>query len=132
MLKKCNDPFLRSLKNFGYCAVRLPKADISPLQIYTKRGDDLERLGELTTLFQTGSNIMLPSIKKDILAAEISGKRTSDLSINLGLLFLENILGAMGGLKFDLHTNYQQAANIAFGFHSILEDRIEIAELDQY
>ncbi len=129
---RCNDPFLSYLKTFGYCVVRLPKADINPLQIHAKRGNTLERLGELTTLFQTGSNISLPSMRKNTLSADISGKRTSDLSIGLGLSLLESILGAMGGLSFDLHTKYQQASSIVFGFHDVLEDKIELAELDQY
>jgi len=129
---RCNDPFLSYLKKFGYCVVRLPRADINPLQIYTKRGNTLERLGDLTTLFQMGDNISLPLMRKNILSADISGKRTGDLSIGLGLSLLESILGAMGGLTFDLHVKYQQATSLAFGFHDVLEDKIELAELDQY
>jgi hypothetical protein len=105
---------------------------VKPLQIYSKRGNALDRLGDLTALFRTGNNISLPAIKEDSLATDISGRRTDNLSIGLGLTILEGILGAMGGLSFDLHTKYESAASVTFGFHDVLEDKIELVELDQY
>lgn len=42
----CNDPFVNALKRSGYNINRLPKADIKPLQLLCKNGDDLERLGD--------------------------------------------------------------------------------------
>jgi hypothetical protein len=37
----CNDPFVTYLKSFGYSPVRLPRADIRPLQLLARarRGD---------------------------------------------------------------------------------------------
>ncbi len=29
----CSDPLLNLLKSYGYCTIRLPKADVKPLQI---------------------------------------------------------------------------------------------------
>lgn len=128
----CSDPFLIYLKAFGYCVIRLPKADVKPLQIFAKQGKDLDRLGELTTLLVAGSNIPLPPISENISAATISGQRTSDLSIGVGLSILGSVIGAMGGSKLGLDVKYQQGKAIAFEFHDVLEDKVEVARLDQY
>jgi hypothetical protein len=56
----CSDPTLNLLTAFGYNVIRLPKADVKPLQILTRRGKDLDRLGELTTLLQAGPHVPPP------------------------------------------------------------------------
>ncbi|HEV7377630.1 MAG TPA: hypothetical protein VGN95_23140 [Pyrinomonadaceae bacterium] len=127
-----SDPLLTSLKSFGYCIVRLPKADIKPLQILVKQGNNLERLGELGTLLVAGSNITVPEINQNIAASNIIGAQTGDLKIGVGLSLLGNIIGAMGGSKLGLDVKYQQAKSAAFEFQEVLEDKVEIARLDQY
>src|SRR4051812_16465612 len=127
-----SDPLLTSLKASGYCVVRLPKADITPLQILVRQGNNLERLGELATLLVAGSNIAMPEISQDVVASNIIGQQTGDLKIGVGLSLLGNILGAMGGSKLGLDVKYQQAKSAAFEFHEVLEDRVEVAKLDQY
>lgn len=128
----CSDPFLNYLKSFGYCIVRLPKANIKPLQILSKRDGSLDQLGELTTLLRAGETIPPPPISKNIAMANISGQRTSNISIGIGLSILGSILSAMGGSRLGLDTKYQQAKTVVFEFHDVLEDKIELARLDQY
>lgn len=128
----CSDPFLNYLKTFGYCIVRLPRADVKPLQILSKQGGSLDKLGELTTLMLAGDTIPLPSINENIPAANISGQRTSDLSFGIGISILGSVIGAMGGSKLGLDTKYKQARTVAFEFHDVLKDEIELAKLDQY
>lgn len=128
----CNDPFITYLKAFGYTTIRLPKADFRPLQLLVLQGKDLDRLGDLATVLVTGSNIPLPPISENSQAANISGQRTSDLSIGLGLSILGSILGAMGGSKLSLDVAYKQAKSAVFEFQDVLEDRIEVTKLDQF
>lgn len=45
-----SDQSIKYLQSFGYCVVRLPKADLRPLQLLAKQGDDLDRLGEVPSL----------------------------------------------------------------------------------
>jgi hypothetical protein len=127
-----SDPLVETLKAFGYCIVRLPKADIKPLQLLVKQGNNLERLGELTTLLVSGSNIQLPAVSRDVTAANIIGERSGNMNIGVGLSLLGNIIAAMGGSKLGLDVKYEQAKSAAFEFHDVLEDRIEVAQLDQY
>ncbi len=127
-----SDPLLTSLKSFGYCIVRLPKADIKPLQILVKQGNNLERLGELATLLMAGNNIAMPEISQNVTASNIIGAHTGNLKIGVGLSLLGNIIGAMGGSKLGLDVKYQQAKSAAFEFHEVHEDKVEVAKLDQY
>src|SRR5262249_52769234 len=128
----CHDPTLDLLTAYGYNVVRLPKADIRPLQILVRRGRELDRLGELTTLLRVGTNVPVPPIEQDVPAASISGQRTSDLKLGIGLSVLGNVLAAMGGSKLRLDVEYKQARTVAFEFPDVLEDKVEVAKLDQY
>jgi hypothetical protein len=123
---------LSLLDSYGYLIVRLPKADVKPMQILLKQGKDLDRIGELTTLLQTGNTIPLPQIIENLPAANISGQRTGDLKIGIGVSLLSSILSAMGGSSASLATKYRQAVTLTFEFHDVLEDRVEIAKIDQY
>src|SRR5438046_2352847 len=133
----CSDPLLTYLKSFGYNVVRLPKTDIKPLQILLQQGNlltghELNRLGDLATLLVTGRQIGLPPIQENAQAANISGQRTSDLGVGVGLSILGTIIGSMGGSKLGLDVKYQQAKSVAFEIQDVLADSVNVVELDQY
>lgn len=128
----CDDPYLTYLKAFGYCVVLVPKEDVAPLQVMAKRRGVLTRLGDLKTLLVSGSNIPLPKIVKDKHAADISGQRTGEMKIGIGLTIMGTLIGAMGGSEVGLKAQYQQAKTSSFEFSEVLEDRVEIIALDQY
>lgn len=129
---KCNDQSMRYLKSFGYNVVRLPRADIRPLQILMKNGSSLEPLGDLAALLVAGMHKPLPNVYANVKTASISGQRTSDLSLDVGLDILGNIIGAMGGGRIGLKSQYSNARTIAFEFHDVLTDSVQIVELDQF
>ncbi len=128
----CSDPYLKELRSKGYNVVRLPKADIRPLQLLAKRGDALDRIGELVTVLPPGGPVPLPPVKLDGPVASLSGQRSGDLSLGIGLSVLGTVIGAMGGSKLGLDLKYKNAKSVTFEFQDVLEDRIEIAALDQY
>jgi hypothetical protein len=128
----CSDPSINYLQSLGYSVIRLPKADVAPLEILMRQGRDLERLGLLSTLLVGDDQHALPAVARDVPAATISGRRTGDLSAGIGLSVLGSVLGAMGGSTLGLDAHYQQARSITFEFHDVLEDRVEVARLDQY
>ncbi len=132
MFNSNSDPFVNALKSFGYNIVRLPKADIQPLQMLSKNGDNLERLGAMTKLLKVGDNIPVPTISTNTPTAPINGSRTSELKIGLGLSILGNIIGALGGSSLGLDLEYQKAKTAVFEFQEVLEDKIELIDLDQY
>lgn len=127
-----SDPFLTYLKSSGYSVVRLPRPDLRPLQIFVSEGTRLTRLGDLATILKPGSNVATPTIKENVAAAGISGERTRDLGIGVGLSLLGNIIGAMGGSTLGLDAGYKDARTVAFEFVDVLDDRVDLAEIDQY
>jgi len=126
-----SDQSIKYLQSFGYCVVRLPKADLRPLQLLAKQGDDLDRLGEVPSLLVAGSHIPLPPITSTP-AITISGQRTGDLSIGVGISVLGNVIGALGGSKLGLDGQYKQAKSAVFEFLDVVQDQIEVIQLDRY
>jgi hypothetical protein len=124
--------FVAHLNSLGYGALHLPKADVAPRQIFSKDGRDLSRLGELTTILEPGENIPVPEIRTNTRVVNISGKGTGEVDFKLGLSFLGGILQAMGGMVPGLDASYGEAESLSFQFDDVLEDRLEVAELDQY
>jgi hypothetical protein len=127
-----SDPFLTYLKSFGYSVIRLPRADIRPLQVLVRQDTRLTRLGDLVTVLKPGKEIALPPLKENIAAANVSGERTRDLSLGVGLTILGSIIGAMGGSQLGLDVTYKRAKTVAFEFSDVLEDRVDLADVDQY
>lgn len=131
MFNSNSDPFVNALKSFGYNIVRLPKADIQPLLLLSKNGDNLDRLGAVTKLLTPGEAISAPKVSTDTPAANINGSRTGNMKIGIGLSILGNVIGAMGG-TLGVEAQYQQAKSAVFEFQSVLQDQVDIIELDQY
>lgn len=128
----CSDPLLNTLKSFGYSVVRLPKTDIRPLQILVRKGNDLDRLGDVVTLFVQGTQAEVPTITVDRVAANVSGQRSGEVNYGLGISVLGNWIAAMGGSKLGLDAQYKGAKSVVFEFSDVLEDSIEVLKLDQY
>jgi len=128
----CSDPFLSYLKSYGYSVIRLPRVDVAPLQLLVQQGRNLDRLGDITTVFVPGPRVGVPPLRPDVPAASISGQRTGDLSIGVGLSILGSVLGAMGASTLGLDVTYKRAKMAAFEFGDVTEDTVEVAKLDQF
>jgi hypothetical protein len=127
----CNDPYLKALRSFGYNVIRLPKADVAPLQLLARNGSALGRIGDLSTVILPRGGVALPAVRRDTPAASLSGQRSGELSVGVGLSVLGSIIGAMGGSKLGLDLQYKNAKSVTFEFQDVLEDRIDVASLDQ-
>lgn len=125
-----SDPFVTYLKSYGYNPIRMPRANIRPLQLLSKDGRDLTWLGEITDVL-SGSGT-LPMIEADNPATGISGKRSGELSIGVGISLLGNVIGALGGSKLGFDVAYKNARTAVFEFPEVFEDRVSVAKLDQY
>jgi hypothetical protein len=127
----CPDPFANLLKEQGYLAIRMPKADVRPLQILAQGDVDLERLGDLASVFEAGA-VKLPDISPPQPSPELSGKRTGDLKLGLGLTLLGNIVAALGGSRLGLKGRYEKAHTLTFEFHEVLAESVPLTELDKF
>jgi hypothetical protein len=71
------DPFLNLLRDIGFLPLRLPRADVQPLQLLNLDGKKFSLLGDLDEAMNSGT-AKLPTIKKDIATAgQIQGTRSS-------------------------------------------------------
>jgi hypothetical protein len=125
-----SDPFVTYLKSFGYNPIRMPRANIRPLQLLAKDGKELSFLGDITDVFTGQATV--PPIADDNTAANISGQRTGELNIGVAVSLLGNVIGALGGSKLGLELAYKNARTAKFEFPEVLEDRVSVAKLDQY
>jgi hypothetical protein len=129
----CTDPLLGALKQYGYNVVRLPRADIRPLQILARRKTDLETYGSLATTLDPAAT-GVPTIAENVAVANIAGKqvRTGAIGAKLGVSMLGGVVSAMGGSPVGMDASYEQASTVEFEFQDVTEDSIEIAALDLY
>ena len=128
----CKDRSVTHLKSFGYNVIRLPKADIAPLQIFTSKKGTLQPLGDLPSVFIPVETVSVPAIKKDTAVASLSGQKTGDLSVGIGLNILGAVIGAMGGSKLGLDLQYKNARTVVFSYGDVTEDSIQVIDLDKY
>jgi hypothetical protein len=128
----CTDPFVAYLKSYGYNVVRLPKADIQPLQVLSRQGRSLGRLGDLADIMVSGEAIALPEVRQNVPAANISGQKTSNMNIGIGLNILGTIIGAIGGTNLGLDLAYKGGRTVQFEFQDVYEDSIKVTQLDKF
>ncbi len=127
-----SDPVLSLLKDFSYNVVRLPRANIRPLQLFEKQDNDLVFLGEIPKLFKAGANAPLPAIGDDEQAAFINGQRSRDLNLSVGLSILSGIIGALGGGTLGLNVGYKKASTLSFVFDDVKVNQIDRLDLSRF
>lgn len=129
---ECKDPFVTFLKSVGYNTIRLPRAEIRPLQILAMEGRDLTWMGDLAEVFRPEPGTTLPRITLDEQAANIQGKRTGDMNIGVALSIMGTVIGAMGGSNLGLDVQYKAAKSASFEFNDVFSDSVSVAVLDQF
>jgi hypothetical protein len=126
------DPILDLLKGIGFLPLRLPRADVQPLQLLNLDGKQFSLLGDLDEAMNAGT-AKLPPVKKDIATAgQIQGTRSSTVKASLGLDILGNILGALTGTKLDVSAGFQNASTLTFEFGDVTVTTVSIILLDKY
>jgi len=126
------DPILNLLKGIGFLPLRLPRADVQPLQLLRLDGKRFSLLGNLDEAMNSGS-AKLPAITQDIATAgQIQGTRSSTVKASLGVDILGNILGALTGTKLDVSDAFQNATTLTFEFGDVTVSTVSIILLDKY
>ena len=127
------DPFLNLLKDIGFLPLRLPRADVAPLQLLSIDGKSLSLLGLLTDGMNPGAGATIPVIQDDIQTAnQIQGTRSSTVKLSIGLNILGNIIGALTGQSLDVSAAYQHASTLTFEFGDVTVSKVSIILLDKF
>jgi len=133
IFKSCQDPALTALKDFGYNVVQLPRADLLPTQLLYKSGRKLKRLGDLTSVFvPLPDGPAAPPILPDQPGPDIEGKRSADVSIDIGLDILGGLISALGGSTLGISMAYSQAKSVEFKFSATKRGETDLLLVDQF
>jgi hypothetical protein len=126
------DPFLNLLKDINFLPLRLPRADVQPLQLLNMDGKTFSLLGDLSEAMNAGT-AALPPIKKDITTAgQIQGTKSSTVKASIGVDILGNILGALTGSKLDVSAGFKSASSLTFEFADVTVSTVSIISLDKF
>ena len=127
----CSDTHIGALKKQGYSIFRLPRDDVDPLQLVIRSGPRYERIGEVSSLLTSRTNLV-PEISRGARCAAISGTVTRRVNSGLGLHILDDIVAAMGATSASVDAVFHDIDKLAFEFRDVLEDSIDITKLDQF
>jgi len=92
----CKDPVTKELNSRGYNLVKLPRAGIEPMDVLGRdgrvHGEARLDLGSLDV-----NSGRVPAIGAPTPAAGITGEKSNDLDLGVGLKLLSNVLAGLGG-----------------------------------
>ncbi len=125
----CKDPSLTFLNAAGYNVVRLPRMGIDPMDILGK-DETIERLGSVDQLWT--SSQALPAVNGPLDASSVTGQKTSDLKLSIGLKILASALGAMGAAVPELNVAYSKASKVNFTFTDVKSFGVDPLAVGQY
>jgi hypothetical protein len=127
----CKDALVTFLKQYGYNLMSFPKEDIRPLDLFTKNGGALEKIGKMEHIFKAGmEELPMPTLIENLHTANISKMKSDSVNTKLGVSLLSNILTGMGMKDLGITTQFGKARNLMFQFNDVFEDKIELIELD--
>jgi hypothetical protein len=126
------DPFSEHLIREGYIPIRHPREGVNPRDVLWRTSTtDFGFYAELSTIFTGTANVQIPQIIKDKQAANISGSKTGDLKIGIGLSIFATLISALGG-KVGVKLDFKNAKSISFAYENVTIDYILPVNLDMY
>lgn len=125
----CNDPSITFLNKFGYNVVRLPRKDISPMDVLGKR-DSVERLGRLSAIWKTAA--AEPAVSAPQPVSDVEGQKSQDLELSIGLKVLENALKGLGAAVPSLNFAFKQARKVQFTYTNVTSASVEPLDVGNY
>lgn len=126
----CKDPRLTYLNSIGFNVVKLPRADVEPLEVLGRDDKSLDNLGKLSTIWKSTGVAPVPG--PPVPAANINGQKTDQLKLSIGLDILASILQGMGVPSPRVDAAYSNAQNVQFTFTNVNIIRVAPLEVGQY
>lgn len=131
---RCSDPLTETLADYGYCAVRWPRAHLYPLDVLERDArTSVRTFGHLSRhLPATGGGVGLPEVSFGARLADLSSQRTSRLRLDFALDLLGAFVTAMGGNPLGLGLAFGRANALTFELAEVHEDSVAPGDLDLY
>src|SRR6266576_3515499 len=97
MLQLCDDPLIKTLRQvFGANIVKIPEERIQPLSTIVKNGSSLFYQGNLAPLLTQDVPELAAVPVKIARMSDVSGKRSRNVSIEIGFEILDGFLRGFG------------------------------------
>ncbi len=126
---KKKDPSITFLNKWGYNVVKLPRADIAPLDLVgVDRGT--QWLGALASVWTSTRPTPVPAPPRP--ASNINGQKTDALDISFGLNVLANALAAFGVDAPSLETSYHSASKVQFSYTNVTSSIVSPLDAGSY
>lgn len=121
------DPLVDALRStFGANPVRVPEKRVQPLCAIAVRDRKTAFRGALAPLLTAGQNFTVPeSARAQSTMADLSRKRSTSVSISLGLDILGSFLAGFGVPSAGIGAKFAGATEVAFSFSSVNRDWID-------
>lgn len=115
----CKDPVTTELNKRGYNLVKLPRVGIDPMDVLGREDDSMEKLGSMTEVWTSAAPV--PPIGSPAPVAGVTGEKTSDLDVGIGLKLLADALAGLGaGLSLpSLSLAFKKAKKVQFKFINV-------------
>jgi hypothetical protein len=115
----CKDPVTTELNKRGYNLVKLPRVGIDPMDVLGQEGHSMEKLGSITEVWT--STAPAPPIGAPAPVSGVTGEKTNDLDIGIGLKLLADALAGLGaGLSLpSLNLAFKKAKKVQFKFINV-------------
>jgi hypothetical protein len=126
----CRDDATTYLKRLGYNVVRHPREGIQPLDLIGQQRRSTNYLGGIDRLITEPSGSP-PTVERDLVAADVNGRSSSELNLSVGANVLGAVVGAMGG-NLGVNTAYTNARSVEFQFRDVLQDRVAPLDVGNY
>lgn len=127
----CKDPRLTYLNESGYNVIRLPRTGLDPLGVIGREQDKKTWLGELPQIWHSDAPVPVPAAPSTV--AALTGTRTSDIKLSLGLDILANALSGMfGATAPGVDVAYRNARSVQFVFRDVRARRVDPFVIGNY
>jgi hypothetical protein len=115
----CKDPITKALNERGYNLVKLPRVGIEPMDVLGRENATLEKLGSIAEVWTSTGTV--PSISAPSPVSGVTGEKSSDLDLGIGLKLLANALAGLGGgiSLPSLNVAFKRAKKVQFQFVNV-------------
>ena len=133
MLPLCrHDTVIDTLRSvFHANIVAVPESRIEPLVIVAVSGDTTSFRGAIIPLLTKPTSFTKPQVLQSTMPV-ISGTKTQEVNLSVGLEILGNFLKGFGVPSIDLSASFSGATKVSFSFNGVIRFFVDINELGEH
>ncbi len=126
----CKDPALSYLNDFGYNVVRLPRADIRPLDLVGRHRGNIERIGRLDQLIAPSKN-PLPTVRIGTAVSGLEGQLSNQLDFSVAAKIVAAFISGLGGNP-SVSSKLSHLSKLQIQLSEVKSDRTEPAAVGKF